>query len=584
MSVHPSCFQSVQGGIHHATAFPFDRLRKLSKWHKNTPISRIDHNGARYRRSYAIWNVGQSPSPLSASGFSSAESFKCKEPAYSIFERLLDEQSQLGIVLTATEIAEATGGQVIKAGPPGSICTDTRNIKPGQWFLALTGPRFDGHQFLQSALAKSCAGVVGNRVCENWPRGFVKVEENTLTALHKLGSSARKKFKGPVVGITGSTGKTTTRAMIALVLESLGHIHQTSGNQNNHIGVPLTLISMPMHSKACVLELGMNHSGEIQELARISEPCVRVVLNVGPAHMENFTSLEEIGRAKGEIFLEARSGDICILNADDPLVMALHLPDGVQRVLFGSKLGCDVRLIAAKSIQGGHAIQVTLEHCSSANVELEKDNLQHKKSVTESRDSEGVECCQQSNSRVVFEIPSPGQHLGMNACAAAAVAVSLGVSLTQVGKALSKFSPVNMRLSMETFENGITIINDTYNANPMSMVAALDILHSVECKGRKVALLGDMFELGISGKKAHADILKICQEIGIQLLGVAGLHFMEAVNVVDMASSELCTLSALNSESLALQIRKKLNKGDVVLVKGSRGMQMEIVVKAIKEI
>ncbi|KAH9289451.1 hypothetical protein KI387_033568 [Taxus chinensis] len=556
-----------------------------TKRRKNIFLTRIEDNGTQLLIYHKFCKVGHSHLHLSAYRYSAARCSKQEMPACIISEQVLEQENQLGIVWTAAEIAEAIGGQVVKLAPPGSICTDTRTIKAGQWFLALAGPSFDGHDFLQSALAKGCAGVVGNRVFEGWPRGFVKVEgNNTLIALQKLGFSARKKFKGPVVGITGSVGKTTTRAMIALALESLGQIHQTSGNQNNHIGVPLTLISMSFSSKACVLELGMNHVGEIRELARISEPCVRVVLNVGPAHMENFRSLEEVGRAKGEILLEARPGDICVLNADDPLVAALPIPNGVQRVLFGSKSGCDVRLIAAKSIQGGCAIQVTLEHCSSSSIGLEKDSLQCEKSMPESRVLEGDAYSKKSNSRVVFEIASPGLHLGMNACAAAAVAVSLGVSLTQVGKSLSNFSPINMRLNMETFENGITIINDVYNANPMSMVAALKLLRSVECKGRKVALLGDMLELGIPSKNAHLDILKMCQEIGVELLAVAGLHFIEAIKVLQLESSELSIVSAPNSELLASQIREKLHIGDIVLVKGSRGMQMEIVVDVIKEI
>lgn len=529
--------------------------------------------------------MGHSPLHLSIAGHSAASSAEgCRQriPAYGRPEQLSIENDQLGIVWTANEIAEAVGGHVIQLGPSGSISTDTRTLQSGQWFLALTGPRFDGHDFLHSALAKGCAGVVGNKVYDGWPMGFVQVDGSTLISLQRLGASARKKFKGPVVGITGSAGKTTTRAMVALALEPLGYIHQTSGNQNNHIGVPLSLLSMPLFSKACVLEMGMNHLGEIRELSRISEPSVRVVLNVGPAHMENFRSLEEVARAKGEIVLEARPGDVCVMNADDPLVMNLPIPEGVQKVLFGSKVGCDVRLIAAESTQGGCAVQVTLEHCTSANSLLGKESKG--KSMRESIGLEGDTNSKSSSSRVVFEIPSPGLHLAMNACAAGAVAVSLGIPLPQVGKSLANFRPAKMRLNMENCENNIRIINDAYNANPVSMVAALELLHSIDCKGRRVAVLGDMLELGKFGRKAHLDVIKLCLELGIELVGIAGLQFMEAIKVADLTSTEFSIISALNSESLALQIGKKLNVGDVVLVKGSRGMRMEVAVDVIRSI
>lgn len=323
------------GAAFFSTVHSISHSERLHLWPKNFPSLSIADDGNQFSRSWQFWLVGHSPLYLSIAGHSAASSVEgCRQgiPGYDISEQLSIENNQLGIVWTANEIAEAVGGHVIKLGPSGSISTDTRTLQSGQWFLALTGPRFDGHDFLHSALAKGCAGVVGNKVYDGWPLGFVQVDGSTLISLQRLGASARKKFRGPVVGITGSAGKTTTRAMVSLALEPLGHIHQTSGNQNNHIGVPLSLLAMPLFSKACVLEMGMNHLGEIQELSRISEPSVRVVLNVGPAHMENFRSLEEVARAKGEIVLEARPGDICVMNADDPLVMNLPIPDGVQRV------------------------------------------------------------------------------------------------------------------------------------------------------------------------------------------------------------------------------------------------------------
>lgn len=241
-----------------------------------------------------------------------------------------------GVVWEAHAIADAVKGKLITDASAGSICTDTRAARPGQWFLALTGRNFDGHGFLQRASEQQCAGVVANWVPPGWSRGFVQVEGDTLHALQALAADVRGRFWGPVVGITGSVGKTTVRAMVTLALENLnGHVHEARGNFNNHVGVPLTLLRLHSCSVACVLELGMNHAGEILELAEIAKPDVRVLLNVGPAHMENFPGgLEEVAAAKGEIFRNARPGDLCVVNGDDPLAMAVPLPAGVRVVGF----------------------------------------------------------------------------------------------------------------------------------------------------------------------------------------------------------------------------------------------------------
>ncbi|XP_042501118.1 UDP-N-acetylmuramoyl-tripeptide--D-alanyl-D-alanine ligase-like [Macadamia integrifolia] len=263
---------------------------------------------------------------------------------------------------SVSDIAEAVNGKIVNWGPSGTISTDSRNLRPGQWFFTIVGKNFDAHNFVNPELrSKGCIGVIGNRVCEEWDMGFVQVEENTLIALEKMAMYARKRFHGHVVGVTGSVGKTTTRTMIALALESLGSVHQTQGNQNNEIGVALSLIGLPQNVKVSVLELGMSGKGEILKLTRMCQPCLRVILNVGPSHLENFESLEEIARAKREILMEAKPGDVCVLNADDPRVMNLPVPEGVEKVFFGRRIGCDIRLVSAESTDGGNGVCVTLE-------------------------------------------------------------------------------------------------------------------------------------------------------------------------------------------------------------------------------
>eukprot|EP00268_Persea_americana_P029437 TRINITY_DN2844_c0_g2_i4.p1 TRINITY_DN2844_c0_g2~~TRINITY_DN2844_c0_g2_i4.p1 ORF type:complete len:401 (-),score=65.10 TRINITY_DN2844_c0_g2_i4:364-1566(-) len=263
---------------------------------------------------------------------------------------------------SASEIAEAVNGEIIKSGASGTICTDTRSLNSGQWFFTIAGENFDAHDFVNQELGdKGCVGVIGNRVCEKWEKGFVKVDGNTLIALEKLAIYARNRFDGCVVGLTASVGKTTTRTMIALALESLGQVYQTHGNQNNLIGAALTLIGIPSSAKVSVLELGMSGKGEILKLAQMCCPTIRVILNVCHCHMDNFTSVEAIADAKGELLMEAKPGDLCVLNADDPLVMRMPVPAGVTKVFFGRRKDCDVRLVLGESIDGGCAVRVVLE-------------------------------------------------------------------------------------------------------------------------------------------------------------------------------------------------------------------------------
>lgn len=242
-------------------------------------------------------------------------------------------RSRISPLWTVDEIAEAVNGRIVHRGPPGPICTDTRTLEPGQWFFALRGEKFDAHEFITPELSrKGCAGVIGNRVCANWDKGFVETGGDTLTSLEKMAHYARSKFHGCLVGVTGSVGKTTTRTMIALALENLGLVHQTHGNENNRIGVCLSLIGIPRDVEFVVLELGMDRRGEIMELTRIAQPSIKVILNVGCAHLENFASLQDVAMAKGEILAEAKPEDVCVLNADDPLVMSLPVPHDVNKV------------------------------------------------------------------------------------------------------------------------------------------------------------------------------------------------------------------------------------------------------------
>ncbi|KAK6146603.1 hypothetical protein DH2020_020472 [Rehmannia glutinosa] len=450
---------------------------------------------------------------------------------------------------SAPEIAEAVNGRIIKWGRPGSISTDTRSLHPGQWFLPLVGQNFDAHNFITPQLsAKGAVGVISNQVCENWDKGLIQVDDSTSDSLQKLAIFARKRFNGCLIGLTGSVGKTTTRTMIALALGSIGSVYQSPENWNNDIGVALSLVGIPRNLRFGVLEMGMSMKGEILELARMCRPNVRVILNVFCSHLENFASLEEVSTAKGEILRDALPGDVCVLNADDPLVMSLPVPEGVEKVLFGRRQGSDVRLVAAQSVDGGLKVEVVLDN---------------------------------NEDTVKFVIPSPGLHLALNACAAAAVATSLGVPLALVGKSLSQFIPVPGRSELEITRNDIKIINDVYNASPVSTKCAIDSLRAIDCYGKRVAILGDMLELGPTEIKLHELTLQHCLDSCIDVVALVGTRFLAAAENLKV-DLEINLVGAYDSESLASKILEYVDCGDVVLVKGSRGMKMEKIVHVIK--
>lgn len=444
------------------------------------------------------------------------------------------------MIFRADELAQATGGVLRREGPAGPVGTDTRRLAEGMWFLALVGDNFDGHGFLGHAAAARCAGVIARTVPDGWTRGWIQVED-TLLALQELAAWARDRFDGVVVGITGSAGKTTTRAMVALALEPLGPVHQTEGNLNNHIGVPLTILRAPVHAAAWVLEMGMNHLGEIHRLQEIGRPGIRLITNVGAAHLEGVGSIEGVARAKGELFAGARPGDICCVNADDPRVAALPIPEGVRVVRFGRAAGADVRLTDA-------AIQPETLHTAFR-----------------------VEVGDQS---VLGSLPSPGLHLAMGAAAAVAVAVAARVPLAGLGRRLAQYEPVGMRLRIERTATGVRVINDAYNANPLSMAASLRTLAGLSGR-RRVALLGDMLELGASEAGAHADVLDLVSSLGLDLVGLAGPRFQAA------ARGRAGVVSAPDVDALASQIGDQIQAGDVVLLKGSRGMRMERALAAL---
>jgi len=444
------------------------------------------------------------------------------------------------MILHDHELAAATGGTVVHPGPAGAISTDTRRLRSGTWFLALSGERFDGHAFLGMARDCGCAGAIARHVPDDWDRGFVKVGDG-LQALQDIARHVRRDFPGPVVGITGSAGKTTTRALTALALGDLGPVHATQGNLNNHIGVPLTILQAPVGAAAWVLEMGMSGFGEIDLLQDIGAPTVRVLTNVGAAHLEGVGSLDGVARAKGELFDGSRPGDVCIVNADDTRVRTLPIPEGVRVLRYGSSQDCDVRLT--------DAVVDPVALCTRFRIE--------------------------AGDRVVRgTIPAPGAYLAENAAAAIAVAVALRAPIEAIAARFAAYEPVGMRLRVEEGPAGSRVLNDAYNANPLSVNATLRTLAAMP--GRRVALLGDMLELGSHEAELHEEVLANALRLGLDGIGTVGPRFRAAAARLDPHGG----VNALDTpEALADRVQPGLTADTTVLIKGSRGLAMERILR-----
>jgi len=445
--------------------------------------------------------------------------------------------------LSAEQIAAATGGRIVTAGAVGTISTDSRKAGNGEWFLALKGPSFDGNDYADMALAQGCVGAILERAPELWCSPLVLVDDG-LTALQDCARFGRENFGGPVIGITGSAGKTTTRAMISCVLNHAFQVHETKGNLNNHIGLPLTILSAPDAATAWVLEMGMSAPGEIDLLQEISRPTHRLITNVSIAHSQGTGSLLGTAACKQEMFDGALPGDTLIINMDDPLVRAMPLPGDTEVLSYGKLQGCNVRLLS---------------------YEIDLQDLTTKATVDVAGEVVSV------------RVSAPGEHIALDACAALAVGHALGCSPSDMAEGLSEYSPVGMRMRLESYPDGVTVLNDAYNANPASTQSALSTLAAIRNR-RTVALLGDMLELGEHESKAHEEILQVAVEAGVSLIGLAGEAYSAAA-----ARLGVDAVVARDSVSLAEQLKGKIEPEDVVLVKGSRGLKMELALPVLFE-
>ena len=421
---------------------------------------------------------------------------------------------------------------------------DSRTLAAGDLFFALRGPQHDGREYVQAALAQRAAGAVVNAAAGavvNAARSAVPdaepnllIVEDTLAALQKLSAWARYRWGGRVVGVTGSAGKTTTKDLIAHMLAAEMTVGKTIGNLNNHMGVPLSILRLPDQARVAVLEMGMNHAGEIRALARIACPDIGVVTNVGYAHVEAFESIEGVAMAKRELIEELPSDGVAVLNADDPLVSAFRAIHRGRTVTFGLSENAEVR---ADDIEFG-ATGVRFHYRG-----------------------------------VAFETSLVGRHGLSNVLAALAVAGIFEIPPERLRDPVRSFTPGKMR-GERLEHNGIVIWNDSYNSNPEAVRAMVDVLRATPAR-RRVAVLGEMLELGQSTEPLHRDIGKYVAAQGIDvLIGIRGA----ARFTVDEAVRAGLSGAAYFFEDPATAgdfVRGLVRAGDAVLFKGSRGVQVE---------
>jgi UDP-N-acetylmuramoyl-tripeptide--D-alanyl-D-alanine ligase len=453
------------------------------------------------------------------------------------------------------EILDATGGILLRGEMDVSfsdISIDSRKIGGQDIFVAIRGERFDGHDFIPDVLNAGVKSVViekngwGKIPAINAATGDIVcvVVENTIVALGDLARFRRQSTPVKVAAITGSNGKTTTKEMTAAVLCRRFDVLPTPGNFNNEIGLPLTLFSLNPGHQWAVLELGMNHPGEIGRLADICEPDIGIITNVGPSHLEGLGSVDAIARAKGELLEKIVSGGTAVLNADDPRVLALAEGTRAGVLFYGQ---------SEKAVIRGENIE-NRGNCVRFELVLAEE-------------------------RVGVTLNMPGMFMVSNALAAAAAGYLAGLSAEEIKDGLESVTPVKGRMNIHKTVSGLFIIDDTYNANPNSTAAAISTLASLSRKGRSAAVLGDMLELGDSAKPLHADLGKIVSDAGIGKLFLYGQYADTVARGAVAAGMEPDDIFCGTRKELLGELKNWGNPGDWILIKGSRSMHMEVIVE-----
>lgn len=438
---------------------------------------------------------------------------------------------------TKTEIAGALG--VLYSGPEGLVrgwSIDSRTISPGDLFFAIRGPHHDGHTYVPQVLAKGASAAVVDHVPEGCDVPALLIVNDVPLALQRLGAWARQRWGGPVVGITGSAGKTTTKEIVAAMLATTLRTGKNTGNLNNHLGVPLSLLRLPSDSEVAVIEMGMNHAGEIAELAAIARPQVGVVTNAGYAHIENFDSVEGVAAAKRELIEALPADGVAVLNTDDPRVRNFAAVHPGRCVTYGLSADAEVR-----------AVEV----------------------------SYSAEGCAFRTGDVRFASKLTGRHGILNLLAGIAVAGLYGIAPSQLVDAAASLEPGHMR-GQRIHRDGIQHINDCYNSNPDAARAMVDVLADTPAS-RRIAVLGEMLELGRWSEPLHGELGRYVASSGTHVLvGIRGAarHAVEAAVQAGFPASAAYFFE--DPVEAGECVKRLAQPGDAILWKGSRGTRVEL--------
>ena len=450
--------------------------------------------------------------------------------------------------ISIQQLMEAVGAQRLDQGGEitfSSVSTDSRKMEAGSLFIPLVGERFDGHDYIDKALSGGAAGTLcAVRPERLLPGKAYLLVEDTRLALKALASWYRAKFSIPFVQITGSVGKTTTKEMIASVLGARYKVLKTPENFNNDIGTPLTLLGLTREHQAAVIETGMNHAGEIRYLGEMVRPDIAVISNIGDAHIEYLGSREGILQAKSEIFENLKPEGLAVLNGDDALLNTLDLP--FRTVRCGRSEHCDVR-VTDMADHGVAGITCT---------------------IVSPRDTYHL------------TIPAPGEHMAYSAAIAVAVAEELGEDREAVARGAASYEPTGSRMRVVRLAEGRLVLDDCYNANPQSVTAALEILAKTEC-GRKVAVLGDVGELGDLTEQAHYNMGALAAMLGIDEIVAIGT---KAEKIADGAAQSGGSVTHFATKEEAVRTLTDLLGADTaMLVKASHAMHFGWIVEQLKQ-
>lgn len=424
------------------------------------------------------------------------------------------------------------------------VVTDSRESASRGLFVAIKGENTDGHKYIDSAVKNGAIAVLVSVIPTEYIENIVYIKvEDSIKALQDLASFYREKFQIPIVAVTGSVGKTTTKDMIASVLETKYKVHKTSGNLNSEIGAPMTILGLNNTHEIAVIEMGMDHLGQIASISKIVKPDTAVITNIGVAHIEYLKTRENILKAKSEVFEYLKNDGVAVLNADDD--MLVKIDNGFSKIWYGKKETADIRVD-----------NVRVDYKEG----VVKGNIYIKNNVYD------------------LVIPGLSEHLVYSAMSAIAVGLRYGIKIEQVLKGIASYTHTKMRMDIYKLENNILVIDDTYNANPDSMKSLIDTVKKADIEN-KILILGDMFELGEDSIKLHVEVLEHAINSGINKIIVTGNNMKQACSVL----SNSPVVCYEDKQQLIENIKELICSNSIVAIKASRGMKFENITEKVLE-